>query len=197
MYTTLSACRSYLYSVSRACDQGHFNAKDCAGVILYCAEKATQVCLEAIQCLGKVLICLLFLLYPLLLGMPLLCLVSYLAANSSLLAVLSWSSSAFGPSCPILSFLLIHWNGSFLLHTHPVLFRCIFMSDISVETNMTASFDKHLISVMISFQEAMATSMTIQLVASLEMPSFMKLGLAPVKSVASSLAEPSMQNIGN
>ncbi|KAK3867317.1 hypothetical protein Pcinc_027212 [Petrolisthes cinctipes] len=52
MYCTLNACRAYLYSVGRACDQGHFNRKDCAGVILYCAEKATQVCLEAIQCLG-------------------------------------------------------------------------------------------------------------------------------------------------
>lgn len=52
MYTTLSVCRSYLYSVARACDLGHVNRKDCAGVILYAAEKATQVCLEAIQCLG-------------------------------------------------------------------------------------------------------------------------------------------------
>lgn len=52
MYTTLSACRSYLYSVARACDAGHNSSKDCAGVILYCAEKATQVALEAIQTLG-------------------------------------------------------------------------------------------------------------------------------------------------
>ncbi|KAI9587388.1 isovaleryl-CoA dehydrogenase, mitochondrial [Glossina fuscipes] len=52
MYTTLSACRSYLYSVARACDSGHNSSKDCAGVILYCAEKATQVALEAIQTLG-------------------------------------------------------------------------------------------------------------------------------------------------
>lgn len=52
MYCTLNACRSYLYCVARACDLGHFNNKDCAGVILYCAEKATQVCLDAIQCLG-------------------------------------------------------------------------------------------------------------------------------------------------
>lgn len=52
MYTTLSACRSYLYSVARACDLGHRSSKDCAGVILYCAEKATQVALEAIQILG-------------------------------------------------------------------------------------------------------------------------------------------------
>ncbi|XP_061710052.1 isovaleryl-CoA dehydrogenase, mitochondrial [Cydia pomonella] len=52
MYTTLSACRSYLYNVARACDEGHVNSKDCAGVILYCAEKATQVALDAIQILG-------------------------------------------------------------------------------------------------------------------------------------------------
>jgi len=52
MYTTLNACRAYLYSVARACDKGKANAKDCAGVILYCAEKATQVALDAIQILG-------------------------------------------------------------------------------------------------------------------------------------------------
>uniref|UniRef100_A0A2M3ZHG1 Isovaleryl-CoA dehydrogenase, mitochondrial n=1 Tax=Anopheles braziliensis TaxID=58242 RepID=A0A2M3ZHG1_9DIPT len=52
MYTTMNACRAYLYSVARACDAGHANPKDCAGVILYCAEKATQVALDAIQILG-------------------------------------------------------------------------------------------------------------------------------------------------
>ncbi|CAH2107074.1 unnamed protein product [Euphydryas editha] len=52
MYTTLSACRSYLYNVAKACDEGHVNSKDCAGVILYCAEKATKVALDAIQILG-------------------------------------------------------------------------------------------------------------------------------------------------
>ncbi|XP_063228869.1 isovaleryl-CoA dehydrogenase, mitochondrial [Bacillus rossius redtenbacheri] len=52
MYTRLSACRSYLYCVARACDAGSANRKDCAGVILYCAEQATQVALDAIQCLG-------------------------------------------------------------------------------------------------------------------------------------------------
>ncbi|XP_052750514.1 isovaleryl-CoA dehydrogenase, mitochondrial [Galleria mellonella] len=52
MYTTLSACRSYLYNVAKACDGGHINSKDCAGVILYCAEKATSVALDAIQILG-------------------------------------------------------------------------------------------------------------------------------------------------
>lgn len=52
MYTRLSACRSYVYSVARACDSGHVNTKDCAGVILYAAENATQVALDAIQILG-------------------------------------------------------------------------------------------------------------------------------------------------
>uniref|UniRef100_A0A8C5GL24 Isovaleryl-CoA dehydrogenase, mitochondrial n=1 Tax=Gouania willdenowi TaxID=441366 RepID=A0A8C5GL24_GOUWI len=53
MYTRLSSCRQYLYNVTRACDKGHFSAKDCAGVILYCAENATQVALDGIQCLGE------------------------------------------------------------------------------------------------------------------------------------------------
>ena len=53
MYTTLSACRSYLYNVAKACDNGSVNRKDCAGVILYLAEKATQIALDAVQCLGK------------------------------------------------------------------------------------------------------------------------------------------------
>lgn len=52
MYTELSACRAYLYSVARACDQGHVNRKDAAGVILYTAERATQMALQAIQILG-------------------------------------------------------------------------------------------------------------------------------------------------
>lgn len=52
MYTSLNASRSYLYSCARAADLGHFNNKDCAGVILYCAERATQVALDAIQILG-------------------------------------------------------------------------------------------------------------------------------------------------
>ncbi|RMX36972.1 hypothetical protein pdam_00005090 [Pocillopora damicornis] len=52
MYTRLSACRTYVYSVARACDTGHVNSKDCAGVILYAAENATQVALDAIQILG-------------------------------------------------------------------------------------------------------------------------------------------------
>ncbi|MFI4955031.1 MAG: isovaleryl-CoA dehydrogenase [Gammaproteobacteria bacterium] len=52
MYTELSACRAYLYSVAVAYDKGHVSRKDGAGVILYCAERATQCALHAIQCLG-------------------------------------------------------------------------------------------------------------------------------------------------
>lgn len=52
MYVTLNASRSYLYNVAQACDRGETNRKDAAGVILYCAERATQMALEAIQCLG-------------------------------------------------------------------------------------------------------------------------------------------------
>ena len=52
MYTTFNACRSYVYAVASACDRGKITRKDSAGCILYSAEKATQVALEAIQCLG-------------------------------------------------------------------------------------------------------------------------------------------------
>ncbi|WP_086479218.1 isovaleryl-CoA dehydrogenase [Oceanospirillum sanctuarii] len=52
MYTTMNACKSYLYAVARACDRGETSRKDAAGVILYCAEKATQVALDSIQLLG-------------------------------------------------------------------------------------------------------------------------------------------------
>ncbi|MDI4659931.1 MULTISPECIES: isovaleryl-CoA dehydrogenase [Cobetia] len=52
MYTTLNACRAYLYAVANACDRGQTSRKDAAGVILYCAEKATQMALDAIQLLG-------------------------------------------------------------------------------------------------------------------------------------------------
>jgi len=52
MYTTLNACRSYLYTVARACDKKQVTRQDAAGVILYCAERATQMALQAIQCLG-------------------------------------------------------------------------------------------------------------------------------------------------
>lgn len=52
MYTRLTSCRQYVYNVARACDKGHFSALDCAGIILYSAENATQVALDGIQCLG-------------------------------------------------------------------------------------------------------------------------------------------------
>lgn len=52
MYTTLNACRSYLYTIARSTTSGKASSKDCAGVILYAAEKATQVALDAIQILG-------------------------------------------------------------------------------------------------------------------------------------------------
>ena len=52
MYTTMNACRSYVYEVAKACDRGETTRKDAAGCILYAAEKATQITLEAIQTLG-------------------------------------------------------------------------------------------------------------------------------------------------
>lgn len=52
MYTELSASRAYLYAVAQACDRGETTRKDAAGVILYTAEKATQMALETIQILG-------------------------------------------------------------------------------------------------------------------------------------------------
>ncbi len=52
MYTELNASRAYLYAVARACDRGEASRKDAAGVILYAAEKATQMALQAIQTLG-------------------------------------------------------------------------------------------------------------------------------------------------
>jgi isovaleryl-CoA dehydrogenase len=52
MYTTMNACRAYVYAVAAACDCGQTTRQDSAGCILYAAEKATQIALEAIQCLG-------------------------------------------------------------------------------------------------------------------------------------------------
>jgi len=52
MYTTLNACRSYVYAVARACDAGRTTRFDAAGCILYAAEKATWTASEAIQALG-------------------------------------------------------------------------------------------------------------------------------------------------
>ena len=52
MYTTMNACRAYVYAVAAACDRGETARKDAAGAILYAAEKATWMALEAIQALG-------------------------------------------------------------------------------------------------------------------------------------------------
>lgn len=52
MYTSLSASRAYLYAVAGACDRGQESRKDAAAVILYTAEQATQMALQAIQALG-------------------------------------------------------------------------------------------------------------------------------------------------
>jgi len=52
MYTTLNAARAYVYAVAAACDRGETTRKDAAGCILYAAERATQMALDAIQILG-------------------------------------------------------------------------------------------------------------------------------------------------
>lgn len=52
MYADLSASRAYLYAVGAACDRGQESRKDAAALILYTAEKATQMALQAIQALG-------------------------------------------------------------------------------------------------------------------------------------------------
>ena len=52
MYSTMNACRAYVYAVAKACDRGQTTRKDAAGAILYAAEKATWMALEALQTLG-------------------------------------------------------------------------------------------------------------------------------------------------
>ncbi len=52
MYSTMCACKAYVYAVAKACDKGQVTRKDSAGAILYSAEKATWMALEAIQALG-------------------------------------------------------------------------------------------------------------------------------------------------
>lgn len=52
MYTTFNACRAYVYAVGKAADAGHVTRQDAAGCLLYAAERATLMALEAIQCLG-------------------------------------------------------------------------------------------------------------------------------------------------
>ena len=52
MYAQGSACRAYVYAVARACDRGQTTRKDAAGAILYAAEAATRMALDAVQILG-------------------------------------------------------------------------------------------------------------------------------------------------
>lgn len=52
MYTIMNAAKAYVYTVAKACDRGETARKDAAGAILYAAERATWMSLEAIQCLG-------------------------------------------------------------------------------------------------------------------------------------------------
>lgn len=52
MYTQMNAARSYVYTVAKACDRGETTRKDAAGAILYAAELATKLALDAIQLLG-------------------------------------------------------------------------------------------------------------------------------------------------
>jgi len=52
MYVTLNAAKAYVYAVAKACDRGETTREDAAGAILFAAEKATWMALEAIQCLG-------------------------------------------------------------------------------------------------------------------------------------------------
>ncbi len=52
MYVTMNAAKSYVYAVARACDSGRTTREDAAGAILYAAENATRIALDAIQCLG-------------------------------------------------------------------------------------------------------------------------------------------------
>jgi isovaleryl-CoA dehydrogenase len=52
MYVRMNAARSYVYAVAKACDRGQTTRKDAAGAILYAAEAATQMALDAIQLLG-------------------------------------------------------------------------------------------------------------------------------------------------
>jgi isovaleryl-CoA dehydrogenase len=52
MYVTMNAAKAYVYAVARACDAGRTTREDAAGAILYAAERATWMALEAIQCLG-------------------------------------------------------------------------------------------------------------------------------------------------
>ncbi len=52
MYVHMNAAKAYVYAVAKACDEGRTTREDAAGAILFASEKATQMALDAIQCLG-------------------------------------------------------------------------------------------------------------------------------------------------
>ena len=52
MYVAMNACKAYVYAVARACDRGGTTREDAAGAILYAAESATRMALDAVQLLG-------------------------------------------------------------------------------------------------------------------------------------------------
>jgi len=52
MYVTMNAAKAYVYAVAQACDRGETTREDAAGAILFAAEKATAIALDAVQCLG-------------------------------------------------------------------------------------------------------------------------------------------------
>ncbi|CCL99273.1 uncharacterized protein FIBRA_01288 [Fibroporia radiculosa] len=52
MYTKLNASRSYVYAVAKMCDAGKVSRRDCAGALMYASDRAVEVSLEAMQCLG-------------------------------------------------------------------------------------------------------------------------------------------------
>src|SRR5256885_6313031 len=52
MYVGMNACKAYVYAVAKACDRGETTREDAAGAILYAAEKATRIALDAVQLLG-------------------------------------------------------------------------------------------------------------------------------------------------
>ncbi|GBE81717.1 acyl-CoA dehydrogenase NM domain-like protein [Sparassis crispa] len=52
MYTKLNATRAYVYAVAKAADEGRVSRRDCAGAILYSSDRAVEVTMDAMQCLG-------------------------------------------------------------------------------------------------------------------------------------------------
>ena len=52
MYVGMNACKAYVYAVAKACDRGETTREDAAGAILYAAENATKIALDAVQLLG-------------------------------------------------------------------------------------------------------------------------------------------------